>query len=108
MEIVKLESVAYRELTNKIDRIADYVLKSSPSPMPDNKDDVWMDAEEVLKTFSIRSRTLQRLRDERKVSYSSLRGSGKCIYRRSDIERLINENLVPKKQPNKNNPHEHR
>ncbi|MDR1919025.1 MAG: DNA-binding protein [Tannerellaceae bacterium] len=101
MEYVTLESRAYRELTDKIDRIADFVRQSATTLTPGNKDDVWMDAEELLKTFSISSRTLQRLRHERKVSYSTLRGNGKCIYRRSDIERLLSENL---KQPNKNNP----
>mgnify|MGYP003197327441 FL=1 len=62
MEIITMESTAYKELVEKIDRIAGYVRESERSKKGDGAD-VWLCNEEVMSLLGISRRTLQRLRD---------------------------------------------
>ena len=68
MEIITMESTAYKELVEKIDRIAGYVRDSERSKKGDGAD-VWLCNEEVMSLLGISRRTLQRLRA---VSYTHL------------------------------------
>ena len=56
-----MESTAYKELVEKIDRIAGYVRDSERSKKGDGAD-VWLCNEEVMSLLGISRRTLQRLR----------------------------------------------
>ena len=59
MEIITMESTAYKELVEKIDRIAGYVRDSERSKKGDGAD-VWLCNEEVMSLLGISRRTLQR------------------------------------------------
>ena len=59
MEIITMESTAYKELVEKIDRIAGYVRESERSKKGDGAD-VWLCNEEVMSLLGISRRTLQR------------------------------------------------
>ena len=64
MEVITMESDAYKRLVNKIEQIADFVAEA----------------------------TLQRLRDDNLISYSMLRG--RCMYKLSEVERCLEERTI--------------
>lgn len=67
MEIITMESSAYKELVEKIDKIAGYVRDSErEKKKPDA--DVWLCNEEVMSLLGISRRTLQRLRDSKRIA----------------------------------------
>ncbi|MCT3942490.1 helix-turn-helix domain-containing protein [Elizabethkingia anophelis] len=74
---------------SKVDTIFDYVLSQQKTQ---DDTDFWVDNHEVCSFLKISSHTLQRLRSERKISYSKIRG--KSYYKISEIERMMRENLV--------------
>jgi hypothetical protein len=91
MEVITLESQAYRDLVTKIDTIAKFVLACQTQK---NEEDIdgWVDSYEVCTFLKISSRTLQRLRAARAVNYSLIRG--KTFYKISEIRRLLDENVI--------------
>lgn len=90
MEVITFESRAYKELTAKIDMIAKFV--SSQRKEEESPADSWVDSYEVCTFLKISSRTLQRLRSSHQINYSRIRG--KNYYRISEIERLMNDNVI--------------
>jgi hypothetical protein len=91
MEVITIESQAFRELTAKINTIAKFV-SVIESKTAEEFEDGWVDSYEVCTFLKISSKTLQRLRAANVVSYSQIRG--KNFYRISEIERLLNENII--------------
>jgi hypothetical protein len=90
MEVITFDSKAYQDLTAKIERIADYVFKKEN--VPDKEEEIWLDSFEVASLLHISTKTLQRLRKDKLISYSILRG--RCLYKLSEIERGLNERLI--------------
>lgn len=90
MEIITIESSAFKELAGQIKEIAMHIRKI-------NMREVRIDAEEMLTTceaarlLRVSRRTLQRLRRDRLISYTY--AGNACRYRRSDIERYMSERL---------------
>lgn len=91
MEVITIDSKAYKDLIEKIDRIAKYVAKKEgDKECPDHE--VWLDSFQVANLLQISTKTLQRLRKDKLISYSQLRG--RCLYKLSEIERALNERLI--------------
>jgi hypothetical protein len=91
MEVITIDSKAYRELIGKIEKIAEYVVrKENDKESPDRE--IWLDSQEVANLLRISTKTLQRLRKDKLVSYSIMRG--RCLYKLSEIERGLNERLI--------------
>lgn len=91
MEIITMESTAYKELVEKIDRIAGYIRESERSKKGDGAD-VWLCNEEVMSLLGISRRTLQRLRDGGRIRYAIFRGA--CRYHFSEVARMVEESVV--------------
>lgn len=91
MELITFESKAYHDLVKKIEKIAEFIIKTE-HPNTREKEEVWMDSVEVANLLHISTRTLQRLRKDNLISYSTLRG--KCLYRLTDIEKALNQKLI--------------
>lgn len=89
MEVITLESEAYKNLVEKIDAIADYVKSQDNSS---DWDDEWVDSYEVCSFLKISERTLQRLRTNGTITYSII--SGKTYYTISEIKRVLKERLI--------------
>lgn len=87
MEVITIESKAYKEMVSKIDNIARYVKEHS-----ENEHEGWVDNHDVCNFLNISMRTLQRLRTQKLINYSIIRG--KTYYKLSEIERMLNENLI--------------
>ena len=94
MEVITFESKAYQDLVKRIESIAEYVAKNNLKPTP--KTEVWLNSNEVADLLKISIRTLQRLRNENMISYTMLRG--KCLYKLSDIEKSLQERIIPTDQ----------
>lgn len=90
MEIITIESAAYKELVAKIDLIAGYVRKCEQEKNKDTAD-VWLSGKELMSLLGISPRTLQRLRDNKRINYAIFRGA--CRYHISEVERLIKDSL---------------
>lgn len=92
MEIITMESSAYKELLGKIEKIAGYVRESERERAKAKEKEtaeVWLDNREVTAMLCISRRTLQRLRESGRIGYSIFRGA--CRYPFSELERLIKE-----------------
>ena len=89
MEVITIESQAYKNLMSKVDTIFDYVVSQQNIQ---DEEDSWVDSYEVCTFLKISDRTLQRLRSENKINYSRIRG--KNYYKISEIKRMMEENLI--------------
>ena len=89
MEVITIESQAYKDLMSKVDTIFDYVISQQNIQ---DEEDSWVDSYEVCTFLKISDRTLQRLRSENKINYSRIRG--KNYYKISEIKRMMEENLI--------------
>ncbi len=89
MEVITIESQAFKNLMSKVDTIFDYVVSQKNT---EDETDGWVDSHEVCTFLKISDRTLQRLRSENKINYSRIRG--KNYYKISEIKRMLQENLI--------------
>jgi len=87
MEVITIESQAYKEIISRIDKISRYAKEHS-----ENDFEGWVDNYDVCTYLNISNRTLQRLRSQKLLNYSIIRG--KTFYKLSEIERMLNENLI--------------
>jgi hypothetical protein len=88
MDVITIESQAYKELVTKINAIAKFVVDHLEDETS-NPDEMWVDSYEVCTFLKISERTLQRMRSNRVISYSII--SGKSYYTIGEIKRLLNE-----------------
>ncbi len=89
MEVITIESQAFKDLMSKVDTIFDYVISQQNT---NDDDDNWVDSYEVCTFLKISDRTLQRLRSDNKISYSRIRG--KNYYKISEVRRMLKDNLI--------------
>lgn len=91
MEVITIDSKAYHDIVDKIDKIADFVVNQRGDKASMDKE-IWLDSQEVAHLLRISTKTLQRLRKDNLVSYTILRG--RCLYKLSEIERGLNERII--------------
>ena len=91
MDVITVETKAFKELMAKINVIANYVF----SRQDDCKDivyDIWVFSYEVCTFLKISDRTLQRLRSKGEIAYSTIRGRN--FYKIGEIKRLLESRLI--------------
>lgn len=91
MDVITIESKAFKELESKITAIADYVLNKQESE-DINEDEIWVDSYEVCTFLKISSKTLQRLRVSGSIAFSQIRG--RYFYKVGEIKRMLEERLI--------------
>ena len=91
MDVITLESEAYKDLVSKIGAIAKFVIDHQDDDTT-NPDEMWVDSYEICTFLKISERTLQRLRSNRIISYSII--SGKSYYTIAEIKKLLNERKI--------------
>ena len=90
MEIITIESSAFKELTEQIREIAAFdrkheaAIKSEDKPSKEH-----LTSKEVCEMLGISNRTLQRMRDARVFNFTYVGNT--CRYRRTDIEKYLKE-----------------
>jgi hypothetical protein len=85
MEVITIESRAYKEIMRKLDKIALLIREHTD-------DEEWVDGHDVCTYLKVSNRTLQRLRTKRLLGYSIM--GGKAMYKISEVKRMLNENLI--------------
>ena len=91
MEVITIESKAFKELQAKINTIANYITAHQET-ISSEDDEIWVDSYEVCTFLKISARTLQRLRSNGEISYSKIRGRN--YYQISEIKRLIESRII--------------
>jgi len=91
MDVITVESKAFKELEAKINAIADYVLNKQDAENI-NEDEIWLDSYEVCTFLKISDKTLQRLRVSGTIAYSNIRG--RYFYKIGEIKRMLEEGLI--------------
>ena len=96
MEVITIETAAYRDLMLKLNTLCEYIRFFSQArdeaKAKAEKDEAWLDSNEVCKKLNISSRTLYRMKKERRISYSIFRGQ--CRFKYSDVEKLLHERVI--------------
>lgn len=91
MDVITIESIAFKELEAKINLIANFVTNVQPTAI-DNPDDTWVDNYDVCSFLKISERTLQRLRSKGLISFSII--SGKSYYTIAEVKRMLNQRII--------------
>lgn len=91
MEVITIDSQAYKELVAKINAIAKFVIDHQDGDKM-KPDEMWVDSYDVCTFLKISERTLQRLRSKRQISYSII--SGKSYYTIAEIKRMLAEKRI--------------
>jgi hypothetical protein len=91
MEVITMETQAYRELTAKINTIAKFIA-AMQKKADEEPADGWVDSYEVCTFLKISAKTLQRLRTANNIAYSRIRG--KTFYKISEIKRLLEDKVI--------------
>ena len=92
MEVITIESQAFKDLQSKIGTIAKFVTAMQNKEEEKKPEDGWVDTYDVCTFLKVSAKTLQRLRASGKITFSRI--SGKIFYRISEIERLMNDNMI--------------
>jgi hypothetical protein len=91
MEVITIESQAFKELKAEISMIAKFITDLR-SKAEEGTEDGWVDSYEVCTFLKISDKTLQRLRSSGEINFSRIRG--KNFYRISEIQRLLQDNVI--------------
>jgi len=90
MEIITIESKAYKALVAKLNRIERLITeKKKERSEPDN---LWLDGETVCAYLKVSKRTLQRYRSNGAIDYSII--GKKTYYSVSAIKRLLKDKNI--------------
>lgn len=100
MEVITIESEAYKDLVTKINTITKFVIEHQNDDNS-NPDEMWVDSYEVCTFLKISERTLQRLRSKGVISYSII--GGKSYYTIAEIKRMLNERRIRSNEENLKN-----
>ncbi|CAK7066482.1 MAG: hypothetical protein PARBB_03172 [Parabacteroides distasonis] len=93
MEIITLESSAYKELVGRIDRISAYVERQEKQRQEQSdRTSAWLTTRQVAVMLNVSIRTLQRMRDEGRIAYSLV--GHNCRYHIKEVERFIKDGIV--------------
>lgn len=91
MKVITMESSVFRSLTEQIAEIAAHVRAVSGDKRAASPDRL-LTTREAAQLLNVSTRTLQRMRSEQRIGYVVLRG--KCRYRQSEIDRLLEDSTV--------------
>lgn len=89
MNVITIESEAFKVLVDKIDSLSQFVDEHKSTVNPD---EAWVDSDDVCAFLKISQRTLQRLRSTGNITYSTL--GGKTYYTISEIRKLLEQRKV--------------
>ena len=88
MEVITLQSEAFKTLLKRLEEIEKKALDSEPDPK-----NVWLDNQEFCQLLKISKRTAQNYRDKGLVPFSQM--EAKVYYRLSDVHRMLENHYKP-------------
>ena len=89
MEVITIESRAFKQLMDKLEALSEYVYSMEPSV--ENEDENWVGSQDICRFLKISERTLQRLRANGKIT--SCMG-GKYYYQIGQIRKLLRAHII--------------
>lgn len=90
-EFISRESDEYKELIGKIDKARTSVRVVHENRRPTIADEIYLSGDEVMKYLHISQRTLQTLRDNNVIVYTTI--GGKILYPESELQSALSENI---------------
>ena len=92
MEIITIDSLAFKELTGQIREIAAFVRKHDTAikgkkNIQNEKE--YLTSKEVCKMLQVSNRTLQRMRDAKTIGFTYVGNA--CRYKRTEIEKYLHD-----------------
>lgn len=87
MEVITMESVAYQQLMGRIESIASHIEKQEATRSVQENPDTLLNTREAAEILHISTRTLQRLRSEKRIDFVILRG--KYLYSAREVGRIM-------------------
>ena len=92
-EIITKDSEEFKEITGWIKRTGRALEKATARIRPGIADEHYLSGEEVCEKLHISKRTLQALRDEKAIPYTSVTAAGgKLIYQESGLYEVLKKN----------------
>jgi len=92
MNVITIESEAYKALIDKLESLSQFLVINHQSVNPE---EAWVNGEDVCTYLGISQRTLQRLRSSGNITYSTL--GGKTYYTISEIKRVLESKIIRSK-----------
>lgn len=91
MKVITIESSAYEAMMERIAEIAGFVREVRDARLAEGTERL-LDTREAARMLGVCRRTLQRMRTEHRIGYVLM--NGKCRYRLSEINRLLDAHTV--------------
>lgn len=85
MQVITMESEAFKSLKEQLERI-----EAKSAPTPQSPENTWLDNQEMCQLLKVTPRTLQNYRDQKLIPFTQL--GGKIFYRQSDIFKALEKN----------------
>lgn len=90
MEIITIESSAFKELTEQIRDIAAFVrMQGAAVKKETSSPKEYLTSKEVCKMLQVSNRTLQRMRDAKAIGFTYVGNA--CRYKRTEIEKYLHD-----------------
>lgn len=96
-ELITIESGEFRELTGQIDKARNSVVAVRKKHRPTIADERYMSGEEVMEYLHISPRTLQTLRDNSVIGFTTI--GGKILYPERELQKVLQDNYTPPELP---------
>lgn len=90
-EFIGRESDEYKELIGKIDKARTSVMVVHENHRPTIADEIYLSGDEVMKYLHISQRTLQNLRDNNAIAFTTI--GGKILYPERQLQNVLIKNL---------------
>jgi len=96
-KFINLESAEFKELTGQIKQASQNVQDIRDKYRPALADKRYLSGEEVMEYLHVSPRTLQNLRDNRIIGYTTL--GGKILYPEDELEKVLYQNYKSPELP---------
>lgn len=90
MDVITIESRAFKQLMDKLEAVSEYI--HAMEHLVENEDENWVGSQDICQFLKISERTLQRLRANGKITYSCM--GGKYYYQIGEIKKLLKANVI--------------
>lgn len=96
-EFITRESEEFKELLGQIDKAGSGVRAVRARHRPTLAEEIYMSGEEVMGYLHISQRTLQTLRDNGIIGFTTI--GGKILYPERELQKVLRDNYTPPELP---------
>ncbi|MDL2230469.1 helix-turn-helix domain-containing protein [Alistipes sp. OttesenSCG-928-L06] len=96
-DLLTKDSLEFKELTGQLRKAHQSVMSVREKHRPAIVDERYLTGEEVMERLHICQRTLQTLRDNRIIGFTTI--GGKILYPESELQKVLLDNYQPTEPP---------